>query len=423
MKTFERLMILFLFLTLLGNTIVHSQIHDHQMEGHVIRSYAINLWNTEHLMMGTKSSAGDGKVYFSGDGGNSWMVLNNNKPLSDSTEDVQAVAFLNDSTYLAGCWKTGLYRSDDRGASFQAVTDFPSRDIRAIKVDPKQPDTVYLATTTSGVIKSEDGMKSWIIPKDTTMASWDLEIDRSRDNSVYALPFSGGVAKSKDGGGHYKVFHKNEGEMAYDMKILYDNQTWAVGGSDSSRFIKYRAFNGAGWSELKDSLTPSALFSAVEAVDGILYLGSWDRGLLTLTNGVWDSIPEIESQTITKIDYANDYIYVFTWGNGVYRIYKRIDPGLTIGEKIHSVPQDGMFWKLRTNSEIRKLSFVFKDPEENEILRSTDKDLRLLGNTVWAFVSKGKYGLGEFSYEFDVVFENGLSKSYTGVVTYKGKTK
>jgi photosystem II stability/assembly factor-like uncharacterized protein len=59
---------------------------------------------------------------------------------------------------------TGLYRSDDRGRTWNKVpvsTTQPHLDVMDIAADTREPKTVYVGTHEAGVFKSIDGGLSW----------------------------------------------------------------------------------------------------------------------------------------------------------------------------------------------------------------------------------------------------------------------
>ena len=59
---------------------------------------------------------------------------------------------------------TGLYRSEDRGQTWQPVTlsgKHAHMDIMAMVIDPTDPRVLYVATHEAGVFKSQDGGASW----------------------------------------------------------------------------------------------------------------------------------------------------------------------------------------------------------------------------------------------------------------------
>ncbi|MEM1179481.1 MAG: hypothetical protein AAGM22_14130, partial [Acidobacteriota bacterium] len=60
-------------------------------------------------------------------------------------------------------WRPGVFRSDDAGASWTAVSDgLPRIPINAIEVDPTSPDTVYVAADV-GVHRSLDSGATWSV--------------------------------------------------------------------------------------------------------------------------------------------------------------------------------------------------------------------------------------------------------------------
>lgn len=59
---------------------------------------------------------------------------------------------------------TGLFRSDDRGRTWQKVsvsTKHAHLDVMDIAIDPRESKTIYIGTHEAGVLKSTDGGKTW----------------------------------------------------------------------------------------------------------------------------------------------------------------------------------------------------------------------------------------------------------------------
>ncbi|MGH2650456.1 MAG: WD40/YVTN/BNR-like repeat-containing protein [Actinomycetota bacterium] len=59
---------------------------------------------------------------------------------------------------------TGLFRSEDRGKSWQTVALSPKHahlDVMAIAPDPKDPLTIYVGTHEAGAFKTTDGGATW----------------------------------------------------------------------------------------------------------------------------------------------------------------------------------------------------------------------------------------------------------------------
>ena len=84
---------------------------------------------------------------------------------ANSFEHVHALAMDAEGRALYLGAHTGLYRSEDRGQTWQPVTlsaKHAHMDIMAMVVDPKDPRMLYVATHEAGVFKTQDGGASWI---------------------------------------------------------------------------------------------------------------------------------------------------------------------------------------------------------------------------------------------------------------------
>jgi photosystem II stability/assembly factor-like uncharacterized protein len=121
-------------------------------------------WEDNNLFNGTA-----GGLFKSTDGGNTWHALTHGLPSDLSQIDV-AVAPSDPhrlyATVATSGGTLGVYRSDDSGQSWARVTDDPrpagrigGGDLPVPKVDPKNPDIVYSASTVT--MKSTDGGKTW----------------------------------------------------------------------------------------------------------------------------------------------------------------------------------------------------------------------------------------------------------------------
>ncbi len=110
-----------------------------------------------------------GGLFKSTDGGNTWHQLTNGLP-KDLSQIYIAIAPSNPrrlyATLATASGKLNVYRSDDAGDSWAQITDDPrpsgrigGGDLPIPKVDPKNPDLVYVASTVT--MRSEDGGKTW----------------------------------------------------------------------------------------------------------------------------------------------------------------------------------------------------------------------------------------------------------------------
>jgi photosystem II stability/assembly factor-like uncharacterized protein len=110
-----------------------------------------------------------GGLFKSSDGGGTWRQLSNGLP-KDLAQIYVAIAPSNPrriyATLATAGGKLNVYRSDDAGESWAQVTNDPrpsgrigGGDLPIPRVDPKDPDIVYVASTVS--MRSTDGGKSW----------------------------------------------------------------------------------------------------------------------------------------------------------------------------------------------------------------------------------------------------------------------
>ena len=110
-----------------------------------------------------------GGLFKSTDGGNTWQQLK--KGLPEDLSQIYIAIAPSDSkrlyaTLSTASGKLGVYRSDDAGESWAQITADPrpsgrigGGDLPIPKVDPKNPDLVYVASTVT--MRSTDGGKTW----------------------------------------------------------------------------------------------------------------------------------------------------------------------------------------------------------------------------------------------------------------------
>ena len=118
---------------------------------------------------GNKFDGTGGGLFRSTDGGSTWKPLKNGLP-ADLSQIYVAIAPSDPRRVYASLatasGKLGLYRSDDAGENWAKITDDPrpagrigGGDLSIPRVDPKNPDLVYVASTVT--MRSEDGGKTW----------------------------------------------------------------------------------------------------------------------------------------------------------------------------------------------------------------------------------------------------------------------
>jgi photosystem II stability/assembly factor-like uncharacterized protein len=128
-------------------------------------------------------------------------------PGSNRFEHVHALAMDAEGRVLWLGAHTGLFRSEDRGRSWQKIpvsAKHAHLDLMAIAADPKDPATIYLATHEAGVFKSTDGGATW---KDASsglggMDVHGLALDPTAPHKLHAAvrDKGEGIYRSTDGG-------------------------------------------------------------------------------------------------------------------------------------------------------------------------------------------------------------------------------
>ena len=105
------------------------------------------------------STVGQG-VWQSPDGGESWKRMT--KPFPQETKSRALVLHpTQPHTVYAGA-DTGLYRSEDNGATWEWLSSADGRlNIWALAIDPNDTNTIFAGTTPSGMYRSRDGGFEW----------------------------------------------------------------------------------------------------------------------------------------------------------------------------------------------------------------------------------------------------------------------
>lgn len=260
---------------------------------HVL-AVAINPLAPNILYAGSWAFPDPSGLLRSTDGGMTWSKTGLLKP----TVTALAIDPLNPSTLyaLAGGFldeaNQGPLKSTDSGASWFAIdhglSDFISAESRfaALVIDPRNPNTLYTATTGNGVFKTSDGGASWLRFNNglanRNVQTLALAPGASGQNILYAGTAGGGIFKILDDGvvsdpvpvsGTFFVpvivSAPGMGGAFYESELTLANRS----GQDATVELTFTAAFGGGGGQARTTLEAGRQRIAPDAVAYLRQLG------------------------------------------------------------------------------------------------------------------------------------------------------
>ena len=205
-----------------------------------------------------------GGLWKTTDGGTTWRPVTDGK-INSSSVGAVAVAPSNPDVVYIGMGETqlrgdiaqgdGVYRSTDGAKTWKHMGLADTLAIGRIRVDPKNPDLVYVAAfghpagpnDERGVYRSKDGGATWekILFRDNKTGANDLILDPQDPQTIYVALWEAGrtshgmtsggpgsgIFKSTDGGDHFTEISRNPGLP----KGVLGKIGLSVSGADSNR--------------------------------------------------------------------------------------------------------------------------------------------------------------------------------------------
>ncbi len=147
------------------------------------------------------------------DGGKTWKLINNGMVLDTDMFSILIEPNEPDSVWVATCgW---VYNSTNGGDKWTRYRDgFDNRRIHAIEVNPCNHDELY-AGSVAGLYRSDDRGKSWYAVSDPDLVINEIALQPQRPNRVVIGTEGDGVYVSED---NAKTFTRSSKGL-YDLKI------------------------------------------------------------------------------------------------------------------------------------------------------------------------------------------------------------
>lgn len=200
-------------------------------------------WRGERKPWTIISGSSEGGVYKTTDGGQNWVKLTNGLPTNLIGKIDFAVSQANPAVVYANIEASddqgGLYRSNDRGASWEFVSDNSNLTNRPfyytnIYANPKNENVVY--NNALRFLKSTDGGKSWRTMRTPHGDNHDIWINPS-DTSIWVQANDGGANVTLNNGKSWSSQSNQPTSELYQVDV--DDQTpyWLYAGQQDNSTI------------------------------------------------------------------------------------------------------------------------------------------------------------------------------------------
>jgi len=209
----------------------------------------------------------------------------------------------------------------------------PGGAVRALAADPRDPARLYLGTADGNLYRSEDDGRNWtLLRPGFPLRGRSLDQVVVDPKGVVLVGYwtvggpGGGVARSVDGGQHFKLLEDVEGESVRALALAPSDRDCLAAGSLTGVFVSRDG--GGSWSRITPPGDPdlrnieSLAFDPADA--HTLYAGTWHLGWKTTELGAtWTPlhdgmIDDSDVMTLT-VDRQDPRTLYATACTGVYR--------------------------------------------------------------------------------------------------------
>lgn len=188
----------------------------------------------------------------------------------------------NPNTLYAGTQGNGVFRSDDKGKSWQAIS-LSGHIIKSLAVSPHDPNVIYAGTKPACVYISRDGGQSWTElesfrqirgrrfwrspaePPDWRAYVQAITISPTQPDVVLAGIEFGAVVRSEDGGQTWSNHVKGTLRDCHDLKFHAANGDWVYESGGGGAALGRE--NGRVWQKANANLRLSQRYGAACAAD------------------------------------------------------------------------------------------------------------------------------------------------------------
>ncbi len=210
-----------------------------------------------------------GGIWKTTNAGYSWECISDGQPFATASIGDIAVSESDPNVIYVGTGEydirgnvsngDGMYKSTDAGKTWKHIGLENTRQIARVRVNPKNPDLVYVAALghlwapneERGIFRSKDGGKTWdkILYKGPKAGASELVFDPTNPSILYAAfweayrkPWdlesggpTSGIFKSTDGGDNWTELTKNQGlpkgvlgNIGLTVSPVYPDRVWAL---------------------------------------------------------------------------------------------------------------------------------------------------------------------------------------------------
>jgi photosystem II stability/assembly factor-like uncharacterized protein len=202
-----------------------------------------SMWRAERKPWTVISGGMEGGIYKSTDAGDTWTQLTHNLPTGLRGKSDLAVSAADPNRlyvlFEAPVGEGGLYRSDDRGATFRLVSTYDMLLRRPfyylnVDADPSNADVLYV--NAEGFFRSVDGGQNWQRRGTPHGDNHDIWINPN-DPDLYVQSNDGGANVTRDGGETWSTQYNQPTAELYSVDVDDQFPYWLYSGQQDNSTI------------------------------------------------------------------------------------------------------------------------------------------------------------------------------------------